>query len=316
MSDKFLEMLRDHPTQKYILLAVGVMTLALIALNYFTRTGVIARATLKEAIRQPLFLLLASVGSMVILINIIVPFFAFQDDTRMFIECGLATVQICALIMAVWSASTSVADEIEGKTAMTLLSKPVNRRQFILGKYLGIVQGSWIVLLITGTVFFFATYFKYGYDSGEHGMPAPPLFSYPLEGGLSWMPFFVPQRFEVSMSILPGLALVSLEVAILAAISVAISTRFPMLVNILACLSVFVLGHLTPLLVQSGVHPVVRFVAQVLATVFPALDHFNLQGTTAIVPPDYLGYAVLYCGAYTVLMLMAALISFEDRDLA
>src|SRR3712207_9254880 len=41
---------------------------------------------------------------------------------------------ICGLILAIYSSSTSVADEIEGKTAMTLLSKPINRRQFILGK--------------------------------------------------------------------------------------------------------------------------------------------------------------------------------------
>ena len=34
-----------------------------------------------------------------------------------------------------------MADEIEGKTAITLLSKPITRRQFILGKFLGIELG-------------------------------------------------------------------------------------------------------------------------------------------------------------------------------
>lgn len=316
MSNKFLEILDKHPSNGVIILGAFVAFTLLLVINYLTRTGVIARATLKEAIRQPAFPLLAGVGSAMILINMFVPFFSFDDDTRMFIECGLATVQICALIMAVWTASTSVADEIDGKTAMTLLSKPVNRQQFIIGKYLGIVQASLLVLVLTSVVFFFATYFKYGYDQGEHGAEAPPLFSYPLEGTFSWLPYFVPLRIESALSVFPGLALVALEVVVLSAISVAISTRFPMMVNVLASLAIFALGHLTPLLVQSGVHPVVRFVAQVLATVFPALDHFNLQGTSALVPPDYLQYALMYCCAYTTLMLMVALISFEDRDLA
>ena len=38
--------------------------------------------------------------------------------------------------------SLAVAEEIEGKTAITLLSKPINRRQFIVGKFLGIELGA------------------------------------------------------------------------------------------------------------------------------------------------------------------------------
>ncbi len=44
---------------------------------------------------------------------------------------------------------------------------------------------------------------------------------------------------------LPGLALVFMEVSVMTAISVAISTRMPMLVNVTSCLAVFVIGHLT-----------------------------------------------------------------------
>ncbi|MCA8994106.1 MAG: ABC transporter permease subunit [Planctomycetaceae bacterium] len=313
---KFLEMLKGDSTQVSIIVGTAVAVLILLAINYGTRTGIIARATLKEIVRQPVFLLLGLIGSAIIMINVVVPFFAFEDDTRMFIECGIATAQITALIMAVWTASTSVAEEIEGKTAMTLLSKPVNRQQFILGKYFGILQAGWLILFIIGVVFFCCTYFKFGYDSGEHGQLPPPMFTYPLEGSMKWLPYLVPQRLEVAMSILPGLTLVAFEVAIMAAISVAISTRFPMLVNILACLSVFVLGHLTPLLAISAVHPIVAFVAKLFATICPVLEHFNIQGNMDAVRPEYLANALLYCCAYSVLMLMAALISFEDRDLA
>jgi ABC-type transport system involved in multi-copper enzyme maturation permease subunit len=259
------------------------------------------------------FVLLTAIGSFMIVANIFIPYFAFDDDTRMFIECGWATVQISALVMAVWTASTSVADEIEGKTAMTLLSKPITRQNFIFGKFLGIVQSALLMLVCMSFVLFCSTYFKFGYDSGEHGAVPPPLFSFP---GGGWVPALVPQRFEVAMSIVPGIGLIALEVIIMSAVSVAISTQFPMLVNVLSCLAVFVLGHLTPLLVLSGAHPVVRFVAQVFATIFPVLDYFNVQGASLDVPPIYLLSAFAYCCAYSVLMLMVALIRFEDRDLA
>ena len=48
-------------------------------------------------------------------------------------------IMVLAIMLALWTASVSIADEIEGRTALTLLSKPVGRRQFILGKFLGIL---------------------------------------------------------------------------------------------------------------------------------------------------------------------------------
>jgi len=94
----------------------------LLGISYGTRTGVIARATTKEAIRQPLFLLLLFLGLLLIVVNTFLPFFSLGEDIKMLKECGLATIQISGLLIAIWTASTSIASEIEGKTAMTLLS--------------------------------------------------------------------------------------------------------------------------------------------------------------------------------------------------
>ena len=81
----------------------------------------------------------------------------------------------------------------------------------------------------------------------------------------------------------PGLVLAFLETVVLAAISVAISTRLPMLANLIVCASIYVLGHLVPMLVNSSVgkFEIVRFVGQFIATVLPVLDHFNIQAAVA-----------------------------------
>ena len=115
--------------------------------------------------------------------------------------------------------------------------------------------------------------------------------------------------------------LVFLETVVLAALSVAISTRLPMLANFVTMFSVYVLGHLTPLIVHSswgGLEPVV-FIGRLIATVVPVLDHFNIQAAVAAgvtVPQSYLLGSLIYCILYSSMAMLLALVLFEDRDLA
>jgi hypothetical protein len=287
-----------------------------ILVNYFTRTGSIARATLKEAIRQPVFILLAIVGVIVGIANYYLPFFSLGDDTKMFIDCGLATTLICSLILTVWTASLSVAEEIEGKTAITLLSKPVTRREFILGKYVGILQAAFWMIVIVGVAHIFLTYFKFAFDQKETGKELLDYFEWRGK-----IPYPQVDRWTAAMSLLPGLILIFFESAVMAAVSVAISTRMPMIVNMTACFSIFILGHLMPVLVKSALQdvPFVPFVAQFFATVLPALENFNMSAavsTGKIIPGAYILSTGAYAVAYSAAIVLLAFILFEDRDLA
>lgn len=283
----------------------AVCFLALLVFSYTTKAGIIARATTKEAVRQPLFWLCLILATVLLIVNTYLPFFSFGEDVKILKDCGLATILISSLLIAVWTASTSVAEEIEGKTAMTLLSKPITRRQFVLGKYIGIVQAVlWYMIPLT-VVFLALIYYKVGYDAREASLEAPTAA----------------ERWAATSQILPGLLLLFMEVAVLSAISVAISTVMPMVVNLTTCLAVFVVGHLTPVLVEGGVvkNEFVAFMARLIATVFPSLESFNVSAAVAtnrIVPPIYLGQAAIYCACYCAAAILMAFILFEDRDLA
>lgn len=304
-----------------VVLALPVVSLVLART---TRLGMIASATFKEAIRQPLFLLLLVLSIVVLVVNTFLPFFSLGDDVKMLKDCGLATLLICGLLLAIWTASTSIADEIEGKTAMTVLSKPITRRQFVLGKYLGIMQAVLLLLFVGGVILLFCVYFKVGYDARERGAEVPAWYVTQAFGDMTReIPLPEPSRFTEMVQVAPGLVLVFLEISVLAAIAVAISTRLPMVVNMTACFAIFVVGHLTPILVlaEGGGQAVevVRFVGQLIATVLPALEWFNMQGAVAtgsFVPPDYLGYATLYSLSFVAAAILLAFILFEDRDLA
>ncbi len=287
-------------------IAIGVLLLGgMFVLIYTTRAGIIARAATKEAIRQPVFVLLMAIAIIILVVNTFLPFFSLGEDIKMLKDCGLATILICGMLLAIWTSSTSIADEIEGKTAMTLLSKPINRRQFVVGKYFGIIQALLLMMIPLIACFLLLIYYKVGYDAREASKQAPEHA----------------ERMAAVVRILPGLVLIFLEVAVLTAVSVAISTRAPMIFNMVTCFTIFVIGHLTPVLVETshaGFEPV-KFVAQLIATILPSLEVFNMQAAVAtdiIVPPVYLGYSALYCAAYCTMAILLAFILFEDRDLA
>lgn len=306
----------------YSWVAVFGLMAVLVAVAYGTRVGVIARATTKEAIRQPLFLLLLAISGIVLVLNSVMPFFTLEDDVKMLNECGLATLLISGALLAVWTAGTSITSEIEGKTAMTLLSKPIDRRQFVLGKYLGIVQAViWLFLILTA-LFTVLIFVKVGYDQRERSEEVTPMWQWHKVSQVE-VPAPHPERVRVVTQMLPGIALAFLQVCVLGAISVTVATRVPMVMNLVICFAVFVIGNLTEIIVNQSVageaNESVIFTARLISMVVPSLSAFNISSAVAtgrLVPQDYLGFSFLYALTYVGAMLLLGFLLFEDRDLA
>jgi ABC-type transport system involved in multi-copper enzyme maturation permease subunit len=284
---------------------------ALLAILYFLlklvapRVAAIARMGAKEAQTQPLFWGEIVLGSLALLLFALIPYNTFGDDLKVMKDSGLTLITVLGILLAVWSASVSIADELEGRTALTLLSKPVTRRQFILGKFLGVLAPVYVLCVVLGTVFLLCIAFRVSFESIELSRRAASAEQC---------------RYEM-LQIVPGLVLAFFEAMVLSSISVAISTRLPMIPNLVICAAIYALGHLVPLFVQSsmGRLPVVTFVGQFLATILPVLDHFNIQAAVAAgreVPLEYLAWAFGYALLYSTIAMLLALVLFEDRDLA
>ncbi|MEX0678940.1 MAG: hypothetical protein WD063_17830 [Pirellulales bacterium] len=284
---------------------VALVVLYLAAQLLMPKVGAIALTTSKEAMSQPLFYLALGLGSVGLVAFIFIPYNTFGDDIKMLKDSGLIWIMVWGIVVAVWSASVSVSEEVEGRTALTVLSKPVLRSQFILGKFLGVLGPVIVLFILLGFLFLVTVSFKVVYDARETAKTEP-----------MWQVCYIEM-----IRIVPGLVLAFFETVVLAAISVAISTRLPMLANLIVCSSIYVLGHLVPLIVNSAVgeFEIVRFVGQFIATVLPVLDHFNIQAAVAagaVVPLSYLGMAFLYCVLYSTIAMLLGLAMFEDRDLA
>jgi ABC-type transport system involved in multi-copper enzyme maturation permease subunit len=289
----------------------GVAAFALLAVLFailqwlLPKVAAIAWTTGKEAISQPLFYILLGAGVFFLTLSLFLPYFTFGEDVKVVEENGLTLVMLLSIILGLWTASVSLADEIEGRTALTVLCKPISRRDFVLGKFLGILGPVAILFIILGVFFLASVSYKVFYDARETSQPEPNSL----------------QCLQEVVRIAPGLVLAFFETTVMVAISVAVSTRLGMLPNLVICLSIYVLGHLVPMLAKSamGQMAIVAFIADLLAALLPVLDHFNIYGPIATgeyVPPAYLGLAALYCLAYSSLAMLAALLMFEDRDLA
>lgn len=300
-----------HP-EVYIIPTSAIFT-ALVSFLYllhrsaFPKISAVALSTFKTETAQPLFWLLVVVVGGFMIASIYIPYNTFGDDIKMLKDAGVTLILVSSILMSVWAASKSIAEEIEGRTALTVLSKPIGRREFIVGKFLGIGWSTAVYCIILSSIMLFCVSYKVVYDAREAaGEDA------------TWKNCFVEMT-----SILPALYLAFLESIVFVAISVAISTRLPNMANLMICFAIYVLGHLTPLMVQSSVavnafEPVVFF-GQLIATVVPVLDHFNVQAALVgnqTVPMQFLYWATVYCGCYGAGALFAALLMFEDRDLA
>jgi ABC-type transport system involved in multi-copper enzyme maturation permease subunit len=269
------------------------------------KTYTIAITTAKEAIRQPIFIVLLLAGGLFILLFTFLPYFTFGEDIKMVKDTGLAVILAAGLFLAIITASNSIAEDIEHRTAITLLSKPINRRQFIIGKFLGIILAVALLFVVLSILFSVMVFYKVGYDARESAKQAPTVH----------------ERLVEVVQILPGIVLTYFQVVVLSALSVAISTRLPMLVNFVVSLAVFLLGHLAPVLVAAarGRFELVEFTAKLIEVVLPALEFFNVSAAVATgssISVIYMAWNLVYCILYSSIAILLAFVLFEDRDLA
>ncbi len=311
------------------LLADLFVVIFAVLLTIWPRASAVALAAFREGIRQPMFWFLFGFALLFMLISPFIPYFTFGEDFKMVKEIGYGLTMIATVMFGVFAASMSISEEIEGRTAVTMMSKPISRRQFLLGKFVGILLAALVMTVLLGWGFDWILWFKPKWDGEPPPDPAwleaarrdvtvlgEAALNFAL-GACLW--------FVEAAAATPGLIFGFCQVMVLLSVAVALATRLPMIANIVICLIVFFLGHLTQVLVQvsRGRFELVNFMAKVFDTLLPGLQFFDVGPISARdVPPDprgfglYIGSVVAYAALYTIIALLFGLILFEDRDLA
>jgi ABC-2 family transporter protein len=331
------------------------LLLPLVLVRVWPKGGTVAFAAYREACRQPMFWLITVAAIILTWISAFLPYFTFGDDYKMMKQIGFDVVMLSSALFGVLAASMSISEEIEGRTAVTLMSKPVNRRQFLIGKFLGILLACLVMSLIVSWNLSYALRAHREYDPINNAPdPTDPL-GQPTDKVVDPMTFqaqrtvvpifekFVPSApgkavargaglwFSDAVAHSVGIALGFGQVMILVAIACALATRLTFVVNLVLCLIIYFLGHLAPVVVRitetasgGGVGVgLVGFLGNLFDVLLPALEFYNMGPAIIREAPldlwKFGGYVLTVLGysfLYTAIALLVGLLLFEDRDLA
>lgn len=280
------------------------------------RTSVIVRHTFRESIVQPIYSLLVGLGAVVLFVFAMLPFFTLGEDVVMYKAVALDVVLLLVLITTLFATSKSIYEEIEDRTMLTLMSKPVAKWEVLVGKYLGIILSAAMAIAILGVVLALCLWFRV---PGDYQLNASTLDDREVRQILYL-------RLMHLAGLWPSLLLMWLQISVLAAISVAISTRVSLVVNLPAVIFIYIAGNLTQFL-GGG------WIAGALNTLVPYLANFDLRqktvyarialgGATTDVNAvhlseiwSYTAFAGAYALCYAAFALAIGMLLFQGREL-
>lgn len=242
----------------------------------------IVRNTFFESIRQPIVLVMLVVATVFLVLSNPLAAFTMDDDQHMLVDIGMATVFLCGTLLAAFVATGVLTREIENKTALTVISKPVGRPLFVIGKFLGVAGALFLCTLYMSFVFLLvelhtvlqtvrdpihlpvivfgtgATLIGVGsavwcnYFYGKVFSSTVLCFMTPLVGlayvfSLMFGPDFTPHPIATSFKpdLVLGLVAVLVAIMVLTAIAIAASARLGQVMTLCVTLGTFLLGLLS-----------------------------------------------------------------------
>lgn len=246
----------------------------------------IAFNTFRENLRDKLLYNLLVFALLMIGSSVILSRLTLGEFHRLILDLGLGSINFFGVLIAIFVGIGLVNKEIDKKTIYTIVSKPVARYQFLLGKYVGLI----LTLFVNTAVM--------------------------TVGLLAVLAF---QEVPLHLILFKSLGAIFLEFMVITAIALLFSTFTSATLSAIFTLALFVIGHLTADLKMFGqkMDGLSRGILDGIYYLLPNLERFNLKGhvTHQIdVPANDLVLIAAYGLAYTTFLLLLASVIFQRRD--
>jgi ABC-type transport system involved in multi-copper enzyme maturation permease subunit len=268
----------------------------------------VAAATYGEIVRRPLYFILLASFCVAILLSKFLTLFSFYQEMNLVREMGVATLIFWGFIITTILSGVVVTQELEDRTAVTLLSKPLRRYEFLLGKYIGLLLSLIPGLLILGCVLLLTLWTM----AWEHLPFRDQDLVEEVAAGST--------AFRSAWSVVWGAFVRTQGASVFSAVAVSLSAFFPVVVSVAATAFVFVLGNLSGYMLASverlGFAPL-SALGKALSYLLPNLGYFNLQSHFSegtILSIRYLGFASVYAVLYVGAVFLVACSLFEKRE--
>ena len=258
----------------------------------------IAVNVFKESVRDKVLYNLVFFAVLLIGTSYLIGQLTAGQDIKIIKDLGLAATSVFGLFIAVFIGIGLVSKEVDRRSIYAVLSKPIRRHEFIVGKYLGLV----LTLLINVSVMTVAVY--------------------AVLAGMAWLggSWMTPERPAVDPLLLKAFLLIFLQLMIVTAIALFFSTfSSPMLAAALT-FGLFVVGHFNADLKNFETvidsKPAV-YLARAMYYLLPNLAPLDVKAQIVHgqpVPWSYLGLNTLYALTYVLALVLAAMFIFSRRD--
>jgi ABC-type transport system involved in multi-copper enzyme maturation permease subunit len=254
----------------------------------FGQIWTIASNGFREVIRDRILYLIGFFALLLVLAWRILPEVAATTENKMLIDFGLAGIDALGVVVAIFVSTGLINKEIEKRTILILIPKPVNRAQFIIGKHLGVSAVLAVLIVAMTTIYLILLSFS--------------RINYPLG------------------SILVSTLYLFLQLSLIAAVGLLFGVFTSSLLAALLSFGIYLMGNLSPDLVELGNlsrNSNIQALTQGLYLVLPDLSRLNLKNDAVYgllpSPLTLLGNG-LYGLFYTVLVLAIAILIFSRRE--
>lgn len=253
-----------------------------------TRILAIATNGFREVIRDRILYVIGFFALLLILASRILPPIAVGTDAKIFLDLGIGAISLLGAIVAIFVGTGLVNKEIEKRTVLILVPKPITNTEFIIGKHLGLTA---VLTVLVGsmTLLYLA-------------MMSLLKITYPFQ------------------SLLVAIFYILLELALLTAVAITFSVFTSSILATLLSFGVFIMGHLSRDLLELGkitenesIEKLTRF----LFLVLPDLERLNLKNEAVynILPnTGELISSLVYAILYIVLLLTITIFIFSRRQ--
>jgi ABC-type transport system involved in multi-copper enzyme maturation permease subunit len=249
----------------------------------------IAQQTVREALRRRVMWIFLIIGLFLIALGPVFGFLSPKDSQTVLRSLGLAAILLAGLFITIVTCIYLIPVEIERRTIYTVLSKPVQRFQFVLGKFLGGFTVVLINIAAMGIVFLAMIYFQ------EKRMPS---------------------------EMLQGVVMTFFQMMLLAALTIFFSTFASPVVNFFLSFGIFMVGNLTSVTdsLTTSRSSVARMVGTIVHYLLPNFGNFNIQNS--IIHPTiqiqnqmvYIYQNIIYAVVYSLVLLTLAVLIFDRRE--
>ncbi len=251
------------------------------------RMHALAVNTFREAIRNKLLYTLLGFGILMIGAGVLLATLSYVEVDEILQDMGMSAIRFFSAGIAIFVGIGLIHNEVERKTIFTILSKPVSRSEFLVGKWAGLTLTVWLQLALMSLAF----------------------------GIVSWMAG-APLGFDHAIAI----ALIGLELMLLVAIATFFSAFTTPMLAALFSIGLWMIGHLSRDLRALGQQSDLESVstaANWLFRLMPDFEVFNktLEAVHGLpIASSEIQMAVVYALGYTLSTLIVGSMIFSRRD--